>query len=236
MTILPPPPSPQPVEITQYFFNNVYNVRLETPRLILREVTLQDINDFEDIRLSTSESPVTTNGIWIVYQDDPKGFVIDSVKQQNTNPRKFITLAMTLKDSPDKVIGFIKTTLEDMTLDGDTVYMNLSANTHANHQKEGYAKEAAFALIDWSFKIFGYDRVNATCHPDNQPSRKLLSALGFKEYGGIIFIEKYGYPRCKFEAKKEDFYKAKENFEANFLPKPPDYKSEETFKGSQPPI
>ncbi|MCL2473467.1 MAG: GNAT family N-acetyltransferase [Alphaproteobacteria bacterium] len=186
--------------------NDVYNVRLETSRLILREVRIEDKDDFESLRLSTQMDPNTIQGIWYDYKSDSAKLCADAVSDQKENPRKRTFLAITLKDSPDKFIGFIKTMLEEMIWEGKPAYVDLSYNIHADYQNNGYVSEAAFAFIDYLFKTFNFDYINATSHIKNRPSHKVLYRLGFKRHGGVV--KKYNSSRSKFELTKEDFYKA----------------------------
>jgi len=51
------------------------------------------------------------------------------------------------------------------------------------YRNQGYAYEAAQALIDWAFAQPGIARVIATCLPDNAPSIRVLEKLGMQRTG-----------------------------------------------------
>lgn len=53
------------------------------------------------------------------------------------------------------------------------------------HHRQGYAREAARAVLDWGRLSFGLQRVLALVHPDNRASQALLSGLGFVPRGRI---------------------------------------------------
>ena len=49
--------------------------------------------------------------------------------------------------------------------------------------RQGYMFDAIGALVPFIFKTLGLHRIEAACLPNNDPSRKLLSKLGFREEG-----------------------------------------------------
>ena len=53
----------------------------------------------------------------------------------------------------------------------------------SEHWGQGYATEAAGAMVDWLFEDFGVSRVSAMTHPDNVPSAMVLERLGFRYEG-----------------------------------------------------
>lgn len=52
---------------------------------------------------------------------------------------------------------------------------------------QGYAAEAAGAVIRYAFEVIGADRIFAGHHPQNEASRKLLSRLGFVSIGDEFY-------------------------------------------------
>lgn len=51
------------------------------------------------------------------------------------------------------------------------------------YRNQGYAYEAARALVDWAFRQPGITRVIATCLPTNTPSVRVLEKLGMQRTG-----------------------------------------------------
>lgn len=49
---------------------------------------------------------------------------------------------------------------------------------HPDHWGKGYATEASQALVDHLFTVVGVHRVEASLHPDNPPSARVLEACG----------------------------------------------------------
>ncbi len=54
---------------------------------------------------------------------------------------------------------------------------------HPDHWGRGYATEAAQAIVEYLFTDFGVSRVEASLHPDNHPSARLLEACGMTYEG-----------------------------------------------------
>ena len=49
--------------------------------------------------------------------------------------------------------------------------------------RQGFMNDALAALVPFVFKTLGMHRIEAACVPENQPSRNLLTKLGFREEG-----------------------------------------------------
>ncbi|KQR70691.1 hypothetical protein ASF92_12085 [Pedobacter sp. Leaf176] len=54
------------------------------------------------------------------------------------------------------------------------------------YRKNGYAKEAVIAIINWANVIFGVENFIVSVSPDNENSLNLISGLGFKKIGEIM--------------------------------------------------
>ena len=56
----------------------------------------------------------------------------------------------------------------------------------AEHQRRGYASEAALRMMRWARDEFGVEVFRASISPDNQPSLKMIEKLGFSRVGTQI--------------------------------------------------
>lgn len=65
---------------------------------------------------------------------------------------------------------------------------------------QGYAQEAADAVIEYAFKVLGAKKLFAGHNPDNGKSRKLLNKLGFI-YIGNEFYEPTGLCHPSYELR-----------------------------------
>ena len=57
---------------------------------------------------------------------------------------------------------------------------------HPAYQGRGYATEAARALIDWGFRVFGLHRVIGTTEARNAASARVLERLGMRLEGHFV--------------------------------------------------
>ena len=69
-------------------------------------------------------------------------------------------------------------------------------------RRQGYAREAVWALFDWAHRVHGVSRFVASISPDNEPSLKLAEGLGFRQVGeqmdeidGLEYVFETTWPR-----------------------------------------
>jgi RimJ/RimL family protein N-acetyltransferase len=77
-------------------------------------------------------------------------------------------------------------------------------------QGKGYAAERAFAAIDWTFAVLGWDRIIHCIHKDNAPSIRLAERLGSSRQredvplpspiGGQVDV--YGQTRAQWQTRR----------------------------------
>lgn len=142
---------------------------LETPRLILRAPTLEDLQDWVRFagheetmhHLGGVQSPssawrslMTMIGAWKAH-----GYAMFSVVEKASG----------------KWIGRIGP-WQPLEWPGTEVGWGL----HADYWRKGYALEAATATIDWSFENLGWSEVIHTIVPENIASISLAEKLGSK--------------------------------------------------------
>lgn len=148
---------------------------IETPRLILRPPTLEDLPDW--VRFAAHEetmrhlggvqsasnawrSLMTMMGAWTAH-----GFAMFSV----------------IEKSSGQWIGRIGP-WQPLDWPGTEVGWGL----HADYWRKGYALEAAAATIDWSFENLGWSEVIHTIVPENIASISLAEKLGSKYQGQAV--------------------------------------------------
>ena len=140
--------------------------RLETPRLVLRRISLAD---WPAIHGYMSD-PIVTR--WL-----PEGPLDEAQTQafaRKNAGRSARAVAVTLRESGQLV--------------GHMVFHPWFG--HATHeigwvisptcQGRGYATEAAHALVDFAFRALGCHRVVATCQPENVASWRVMEKLGMR--------------------------------------------------------
>ena len=76
-------------------------------------------------------------------------------------------------DAPDRIYGDLHI---EIRWGGRCSFLGFTF--HPDYWGRGYATEAAQALVRYLFNDFGVTRVEATLHPDNPPSARVLEACG----------------------------------------------------------
>ena len=142
---------------------------MKTYRLLIRKFTA---DDWRDLYEYLSQEDVVKYEPYEVYNKEA------SKKEAARRAGHNDFFAVCLKDS-GKLIGNIYLSKQEY----DTWELGYVFN--ANYQGNGYATEAAHALIDDAVKNQGARRIIAMCNPLNEPSWKLLERLGMRREGHL---------------------------------------------------
>lgn len=151
--------------------------RMLTERLSLRRPRRSDadslavlMNDWEVVR-------------WLVQAPFPytRNHAVEWISQNLQNlasGREFQFVVCRQED--DQVIGHA-----GLRLDDDRGGAELGYWLARDAWGAGYASEAAAAVIAFGFRDLQLDRIWATCLPDNGPSLRVLSKMGFGQIGSL---------------------------------------------------
>ncbi len=151
---------------------------ITTERLLLRVLTL---NDVDDVHAYQSLPEVCR---YMLYEPRTRERVAEKIAEWSTMGRLAevgddLELALELLDGPSKgrVIGhsyFKLTSTEDLS--GE-----IGWSLHPDFERQGYASEAARAMLDYAFTTLGLHRVTAELDPRNTASIALCKRLGMRE-------------------------------------------------------
>ncbi|PZF82453.1 GNAT family N-acetyltransferase [Jiangella anatolica] len=145
-------------------------MELTTARLRLRDFRDDDLDGLHalvsDDRLTRSLSFDSRD------RDQATGMLRGFVTQAGEQPRVEYYLAVTLREDDDGLIGFFRLGLAGVRA-GKLGYL-----IAAEHQGQGYATEAAAAVLDLAFGPLGLHRVTAAIGPDNAASIAVVERLG----------------------------------------------------------
>ncbi len=162
--------------------------RIETPRLNLRELTMDDLDDFyffrtnEQVLRYIDREPMS-------HKEEAASFIqriIDQVKNNET-----IIWVIELKDMPGKMIG----TITFWRVEKENLRAEIGYMIHPDHWNRGIASEAIGAVVDFGFKVMNLHSIEANINPANEGSRKVLLRSGFTKEA--YFRENF-YFRGKF--------------------------------------
>ena len=150
--------------------------KIETDRLIIREFNEGDLKSIHEY---ASKSEVT---MYLPFgpnnELDTQLFLKKVIDYQIQNPRCDYEFAVILKQN-DSLIG------------GCGIHVTNIKNKEASigycydkkFWRNGYASEAADAIIKFGFQKLSLHRIFATCCPDNIGSAKVMEKIGMKKEG-----------------------------------------------------
>ena len=152
-------------------------IRIETPRLILREHRPEDLLPLHAIL----HDPAVTWSIQSMYREAPEdtdGYLRSVLNDQNAMPRLRYNLA--IADSEDRCVGEVGLHFIDGTMDDGC--WGLGYYLRQDLWNQGFATEAARAALGFIFSR-GASRVSASCLAENLGSRMVLWKCGFTREG-----------------------------------------------------
>lgn len=156
---------------------------LETPRLHLRRVTMNDVPGIFAMR-SDKEMMRYIDRPLAQTEDDARALVerMDTALQHNDG----INWAITLKDD-DRLAGLVSFwRMDKENYRAETGYM-----LQKHLQGKGLMKEALYAVLHYGFFTLNLHSVEANINPANEASAKLAESLGFVKEA--YFRENYYY-------------------------------------------
>lgn len=141
-------------------------MQLETERLIIRDYQQTDESDVLEF-LGDQET---------MYYLPEEPFTSQTVKEFITKNMKTVAYYPIILKENHKVIGH----LYFEPFFGDHSY-EIGWVFNKAFQGNGYAFEAAQAIMEWGFSVKEIHRVIATCQPENTGSYKLMEKLGMRQ-------------------------------------------------------
>jgi ribosomal-protein-alanine N-acetyltransferase len=148
---------------------------IETPRLLLRKLTIKEYTDlFENY----------------TKQDAMAFFGFNTEEQFQEEKRKYdgglftfrtsFVVFQLIEKATSKVIGDCGFHTWYLPHSRAEIGYGLREDKDKN---KGYMKEAILAVVDYGFEVMKLNRIEAFISPNNVPSQKLVTGLGFKQEG-----------------------------------------------------
>lgn len=168
------------------------DVVLETERLVLRPLSLNDVDDL----LEYHSRPEIVQ--YIPWPERTRDQVIEVIEKTlaagNTglvNDGDYLLFGWELKET-GKVIGQSNIKLNSLN-DGNG---EIGWVAHQDFQRQGYAFEATQALLKYAFKNFPLRRIVADIDTRNPASARLAEKLGMRREAEFIEIEFFKGALC----------------------------------------
>lgn len=179
----------------------------KTGRLVLRCFSIKDFNDMMELRSSPENNPFAPDDIWRSEKDANEFFDFATLFYDNNpnRPSWFRYFFAIRENDNEKVIGFCGLGAPDFDRNVTEVFYGL-IHTKWN---QGYATEAAQAMLDFGFNEIGLNRIIGFTHPNNIASRRVLEKTGLKEIGVLDNISKAHdfFGNTMFEILSKDYVK-----------------------------
>ncbi len=159
---------------------------LETERLRVREMTLEDIDRLYEIYAE----PSITEYMEGLYPD--KNDELEFSKSYIENMYGFYGygLWMVIEKSSSRIIG--RAGLSNREVDGE-VYLELGYVIAKENQRQGYATEVSRAILEYAKDELGATQVIALMKPENETSIRTAKKLGFREVCEVTLGEEDKY-------------------------------------------
>lgn len=146
--------------------------QLETGRLKLRPVVLEDAEDMFEYSSDVENT-------YYIY---PTHLTLEDTRFSIANyfmSEPLGKYGIELKEE-GKLIGTIDLRIKPVQMSAEIGYVLNSA-----YQGQGYATEAAQAILAFAFKVLELEKVSATCNSENTESEALMLRLGMKKEGEL---------------------------------------------------
>lgn len=108
--------------------------------------------------------------------EQARSMISGAIERRELNPRSEYYLAITKSDN-DKLIGFARLGLSGVKA------AKLGYAIAVDHWGNGYATDAACAMVTFGFDQLGLHRVTAAIGPENTASMTVVTRLGFTKEG-----------------------------------------------------
>jgi RimJ/RimL family protein N-acetyltransferase len=191
--------------------------RLETRRLWLRWPRQADVQAIVRLAGEKAVAEMTARIPHPLKAADVESFILRA-RRENTDGAG-LTVAITPKGKPNAVIGMVGIGTEP-----ELGVPHLGYWIGAPHWGEGYATEAARALID-AFFAYGSEReLTASARVVNPASRRVLEKCGFAFQGaGLMAFPARGgvFPVDRFRLDRRMWQSLKSWSHTGFVPRPP---------------
>lgn len=146
-----------------------------TERLVIRRFTPDDIQDVLGFVSQPSVAKATSQRI-LATKEGVREYIDLQNSYQPFEENKVFELAIERKED-SKVMGFVGMIFEGGEL-GEMGWV-----LGEEYRGQGYATEAARALMDYGFRSLGLHRIHADTSTNNTPAWKVMERLGMKREG-----------------------------------------------------
>ena len=174
---------------------------IETDRLVLRKLTLEDNQDLYEY---TSDYEVSKYVSWEKQEslDDAINYIKSVIKQYAEAENPYVW-AIELKEN-HKMIG----TIELSSLSKKHKRCELESDINRDYWRKGYNTEALKAVINFCFTTLDLNKIQTRCYAKNIGSYKVMEKVGMSHEGvqrQHLFMEGEFHDLFRYSILKDDF-------------------------------
>ena len=151
-----------------------YQLRLSGQRVVLREFTLDDVDDA--LKIIGDDRVTRFLSFDSRSREEAQAMIEGAVKRAQESPRTEFYLAVARPDD-DSMIGFARIAIAGVKAG------KLGYAIAADEWGHWYATDAARTLTAFAFRVLQLHRVSAAIGPENTASITLVERLGFTREG-----------------------------------------------------
>ena len=160
--------------------STVKKMILDTPRLFLREMNEKD---YDALYLVLADSDIMKHYPYIFDEKRVKGWIEKNIERYRVFG--YGLWAVCLKET-EEMIGDCGLTMQNIN---GTVCPEIGYHIRRDCQRKGYAKEAASAVRDWTFKNTQFNVVYSYMKKDNIASVATAKAIGMHKSDEYVDAE-----------------------------------------------
>jgi ribosomal-protein-alanine N-acetyltransferase len=154
------------------------NEQIETKRLVLEIVSGKDVESIarlaDNPKIALYISPKGGSFPSPYTLEDAKKYVeFSQTAHKNGSEHNF-----SIRTKEGNFVGLV-----GVVRDNQGVMYKLGYWLGEEYWHQGYGKESAEALVDWTFQKTNAQKIEAYVYEPNEGSRKLLESIGFKQEG-----------------------------------------------------
>jgi ribosomal-protein-alanine N-acetyltransferase len=161
-------------------------IHIETERLLIRPFTLADLPAFHAMVSHPEVMAFLPEDIMSL--EEAKGILSWLIESYAVNTREAIrkfTVAVVHRNS-GKIIGWVGLG----PLEFEPTEIELSYGISQEHWGNGFATEAALAMLEYGFDVVGLERIVAVTHPENIASVRVLEKIGMARESIVTGLSK----------------------------------------------
>lgn len=159
-------------------FNTMTKMKLETKRLLIRPINLNDKKAIFEYR---HDKEVNKYQGWIPETIDEVEKFIKKLPEQINEPKTWFQFVI-IEKVTEKIVGDIGIHF----MDNENKQAEIGCTLNKDFQNKGYATESVTKVIDYLFKELNKHRIITSIDPNNTNSIRLIERIGFRKEAHFV--------------------------------------------------